>query len=70
MISPLNCGGAPCKVFPLLINGDDEIRLAQRIEAGDEGAFNQMVEANLRLVANIARKCRRFRGQLRCKCRI
>ncbi len=47
--------------FPLL-SGEQEVELAKRIEAGDEAAFNQMVESNLRLVANIARKCRRFAG--------
>ena len=49
--------------FPLL-SSEDEIRLAQRIETGDEKAFTQMTESNLRLVANIARKCRRFAGTL------
>jgi RNA polymerase sigma factor (sigma-70 family) len=47
--------------FPLL-SGEEEVALARRIEAGDEVAFNRMVECNLRLVANIARKCRRFAG--------
>ena len=49
--------------FPLL-SSEDEIRLAQQIEIGDEKAFTQMTESNLRLVANIARKCRRFAGTL------
>lgn len=47
--------------YPLL-TGHQEVELAKRIEAGDEDAFNHMVECNLRLVANIARKCRRFAG--------
>lgn len=47
--------------YPLL-SGAREVELAKRIEAGDPFAFNEMVEANLRLVANIARKCRRFAG--------
>lgn len=47
--------------YPLL-SGAREVELAKRIEAGDAFAFNEMVEANLRLVANIARKCRRFAG--------
>jgi RNA polymerase primary sigma factor len=48
--------------YPLLTRAR-EVELAKRIEAGDATAFNEMVEANLRLVANIARKCRRFAGQ-------
>src|SRR5687768_11455689 len=47
--------------YPLL-SGAQEVELAKRIEAGDMAAFNEMVECNLRLVANIARKCRRFAG--------
>lgn len=47
--------------FPLL-SAEQEVELAKRIEAGDEEAFAQMVNSNLRLVANIARKCRRFAG--------
>lgn len=47
--------------YPLL-SRTREVHLAKRIEAGDAFAFNEMVEANLRLVANIARKCRRFSG--------
>jgi RNA polymerase primary sigma factor len=47
--------------YPLLSSAR-EVELAKRIEAGDPIAFNEMVEANLRLVANIARKCRRFAG--------
>lgn len=47
--------------YPLL-TGDGEVELARRIEQGDMDAFNQMVECNLRLVGNIARRCRRFAG--------
>jgi RNA polymerase primary sigma factor len=47
--------------FPLLSSAQ-EVELAKRIEQGDPDAFNKMVECNLRLVANIARKCRRFAG--------
>jgi RNA polymerase primary sigma factor len=47
--------------YPLL-SSEREIDLARRIEQGDDEAFNEMVECNLRLVANIARKCRRFAG--------
>jgi RNA polymerase primary sigma factor len=49
------------QTFPLL-SCEREVELAKRIEAGDEGAFWEMVECNQRLVANIARKCRRFAG--------
>lgn len=47
--------------YPLL-NAEAEVALAKRIEGGDVGAFNEMVDCNLRLVGNIARKCRRFAG--------
>jgi len=47
--------------YPLLTS-EREVALARRIEQGDGEAFNEMVECNLRLVANIARKCRRFAG--------
>lgn len=47
--------------YPLL-TGEREIALAKRIEQGDHQAFNEMVECNLRLVANIARKCQRHAG--------
>ena len=46
-----------------LLTAAEEVDLARRAENGDELAFRQMVEANLRLVGNIARKCRRFAGQ-------
>lgn len=45
-----------------LLTGEGEVALAKRIEQGDAAAFQQMVECNLRLVGNIARKCRRFAG--------
>jgi RNA polymerase primary sigma factor len=38
-----------------LLNAQDEKDLAYRIKAGDEGARDRMVRANLRLVVNIAR---------------
>jgi RNA polymerase primary sigma factor len=38
-----------------LINREQEIELAQRIEAGDEHARTQLIESNLRLVISIAR---------------
>lgn len=45
-----------------LLSPEREIELARRVEAGDDQAFQEMVEANLRLVGSIARKCRRFSG--------
>ena len=45
-----------------LLTAEGEVALARRIEQGDTAAFQEMVEANLRLVGNIARKCRRFAG--------
>lgn len=45
-----------------LLTAEGEVALARRIEQGDTEAFQQMVEANLRLVGNIARKCCRFAG--------
>ena len=39
-----------------LVTGVEELRLAKRIEAGDEGAKRALIEANLRLVVSIAKK--------------
>lgn len=47
-----------------LLTHDREIELAKLIEAGDQLAYQEMVESNLRLVANIARKNRRFAGHI------
>ncbi|HEX8551263.1 MAG TPA: sigma-70 family RNA polymerase sigma factor [Abditibacteriaceae bacterium] len=47
--------------YPLL-TAAREVELAKRIEQGDDVAFNEMVESNLRLVGSIARKCRRYAG--------
>ena len=41
--------------FPLL-NKDDEIRLAQAVEAGDEAARRRLIESNLRVVVAVARR--------------
>lgn len=49
--------------IPLLTH-QREIELAKLIEAGDQLAYQEMVESNLRLVANIARKSRRFAGHI------
>ena len=40
-----------------LLNAEEEIELAKRIEAGDEEAKKQLSEANLRLVVSIAKRC-------------
>lgn len=45
-----------------LLSPEREVTLAQRVETGDDAAFDEMVEANLRLVGSIARKCRRYAG--------
>ena len=37
------------------LSSDEEIALAQRIRAGDEGAFKKLVLANLRFVVSVAR---------------
>jgi len=39
-----------------LLNADQEISLAKRIEAGDEEAKQELAEANLRLVVSIAKR--------------
>lgn len=49
--------------YPLLTPAR-EVELAKRVEAGDQLAYQEMVESNLRLVANIARKSLRFAGHI------
>jgi RNA polymerase primary sigma factor len=41
--------------YPLL-TGDEEVKLAKRIERGDKSAKRRLAEANLRLVVSIAKK--------------
>ncbi|MCK9907429.1 hypothetical protein MXD63_46455, partial [Frankia sp. Cpl3] len=39
-----------------LLSAEEEIKLAQRIEQGDEEAKRRLAEANLRLVVSIAKR--------------
>lgn len=39
-----------------LLNGEEEVKLAKRIERGDKSAKRRLAEANLRLVVSIAKK--------------
>lgn len=39
-----------------LITADEEVRLAQRIREGDQGALEKMVKANLRFVVSVAKQ--------------
>jgi RNA polymerase primary sigma factor len=41
-----------------LLSADEEIELAKRIERGDKGAKDRMINSNLRLVVSIARRYR------------
>ena len=48
-----------------LLTAADEVRLAKRIEAGDQQAMRELVETNLRLVVSIAKKLPELRAS-RC----
>ena len=39
-----------------LITADEEVRLTQRIKAGDQVALDKMVKANLRFVVSVAKQ--------------
>ena len=39
-----------------LITGDEEVKLTQRIKAGDQAALEKMVKANLRFVVSVAKQ--------------
>ena len=39
-----------------LLNADEEVALAKRVEQGDEEAKNKLIESNLRLVVSVAKR--------------